>query len=344
MRRRLLIAIAVLVVLVAGGVAAYLVHRGHEGGNIRGSSTEEFVTTASPTVTKEPLTIPWPMFGLVGTRTRVGRARAAAAVPAHVDVPRREPRRVSAVDRLRAPLRLDELREVRGGQSQDRAARRGSTSHTLRRRVARDRSAATRLGLRRVPQQAAVQRAVRRPRHRRRGDRLRRRASGRSAGERRSARRRRRRSSSAGISTSATGTATCGTLDARTGKTIWRFHTGGAVKGGVAIAGGRLYVGSYDGHVYCLSLARQEDLEVAGRVAALRKLAVLLDAGGRVRARLHRLDRRQGLLVRRDEREAALVARHRRLRLRVAGRLRAGSSTRAPTAAASSRSTRRRET
>ena len=42
-------------------------------------------------------------------------------------------------------------------------------------------------------------------------------------------------------------------LDARTGQTLWRFHTGGAVKGGVAAAGGRLYVGSYDGHLYCLT-------------------------------------------------------------------------------------------
>ena len=42
-------------------------------------------------------------------------------------------------------------------------------------------------------------------------------------------------------------------LDARSGHTIWRYHTGGAVKGGVAQAGGRLYVGSYDGHLYCLS-------------------------------------------------------------------------------------------
>jgi outer membrane protein assembly factor BamB len=42
-------------------------------------------------------------------------------------------------------------------------------------------------------------------------------------------------------------------LDARNGRTLWRFHTGGAVKGGVAAAGGRLYIGSYDGHLYCLS-------------------------------------------------------------------------------------------
>ena len=63
---------------------------------------------------------------------------------------------------------------------------------------------------------------------------------------------------------------------------------------------------------------RQADLEGRRRAAALRPLAVLLDAGGRVRPRLHRLDRREGLLVRRDHRQAPLVAQHRRLRLRVA--------------------------
>ena len=41
-------------------------------------------------------------------------------------------------------------------------------------------------------------------------------------------------------------------LDERTGRVRWRFHTGGAVKGGAALAGHRLYVGSYDGHLYCL--------------------------------------------------------------------------------------------
>jgi outer membrane protein assembly factor BamB len=42
-------------------------------------------------------------------------------------------------------------------------------------------------------------------------------------------------------------------LNARTGRTEWTFHTGGAVKGAVTISGGRLYVGSYDGHVYALN-------------------------------------------------------------------------------------------
>jgi outer membrane protein assembly factor BamB len=41
-------------------------------------------------------------------------------------------------------------------------------------------------------------------------------------------------------------------LNARTGRTVWTYTTGGAVKGGMAVAGGRVYAGSYDGHVYAL--------------------------------------------------------------------------------------------
>ena len=44
-------------------------------------------------------------------------------------------------------------------------------------------------------------------------------------------------------------------LDARSGRTLWRYRTHGAVKGAAALSGGRLYVGSYDGHVYCLAAA-----------------------------------------------------------------------------------------
>jgi outer membrane protein assembly factor BamB len=44
-------------------------------------------------------------------------------------------------------------------------------------------------------------------------------------------------------------------LDARSGRRLWTFRTGGAVKGGLAAAGGRVYAGSYDGHVYGLDAA-----------------------------------------------------------------------------------------
>ncbi len=42
-------------------------------------------------------------------------------------------------------------------------------------------------------------------------------------------------------------------LDARTGKVLWTFQTKGRVKGALALAGDRLFVGSYDHHVYAIS-------------------------------------------------------------------------------------------
>jgi outer membrane protein assembly factor BamB len=41
-------------------------------------------------------------------------------------------------------------------------------------------------------------------------------------------------------------------LDARSGRRLWTYQTGGAVKSGLAFSGGRVYAGSYDGHVYAL--------------------------------------------------------------------------------------------
>jgi outer membrane protein assembly factor BamB len=41
-------------------------------------------------------------------------------------------------------------------------------------------------------------------------------------------------------------------LAAGTGRTVWTFRTGGAVKAAVAASGDRLFVASYDGHVYAL--------------------------------------------------------------------------------------------
>jgi outer membrane protein assembly factor BamB len=39
-------------------------------------------------------------------------------------------------------------------------------------------------------------------------------------------------------------------LDKRTGRIVWTAHTGGAVKGAVAVSGNRVYAGSYDGNLY----------------------------------------------------------------------------------------------
>lgn len=44
-------------------------------------------------------------------------------------------------------------------------------------------------------------------------------------------------------------------FDADNGRPLWRTHLEGAVKGAIASAGGHLYVGAYDGHLYCLTQA-----------------------------------------------------------------------------------------
>jgi outer membrane protein assembly factor BamB len=41
-------------------------------------------------------------------------------------------------------------------------------------------------------------------------------------------------------------------LDQDNGRLLWTFDTGGAVKGALAYSGGRVFAGSYDHHVYCL--------------------------------------------------------------------------------------------
>jgi len=41
---------------------------------------------------------------------------------------------------------------------------------------------------------------------------------------------------------------------AATGKLRWRFHAGGLIKGAIALAGNRVYFGSYDTHVYALNV------------------------------------------------------------------------------------------
>ena len=42
-------------------------------------------------------------------------------------------------------------------------------------------------------------------------------------------------------------------LNTRTGRTVWSYQTGNKVKDGLAYAGGKVYFGSYDSHVYALN-------------------------------------------------------------------------------------------
>jgi outer membrane protein assembly factor BamB len=71
--KRALVVLLVLLVLAAGAVAAFVLYRKHQGRNIHGSSSVEFVTTQEPTKKRTPAElreIPWPFYGLDQARTR----------------------------------------------------------------------------------------------------------------------------------------------------------------------------------------------------------------------------------------------------------------------------------
>jgi len=58
-------------------------------------------------------------------------------------------------------------------------------------------------------------------------------------------------------------------LSTRTGRTFWSYQTGDKVKGGVAYAGGRVFFGSYDSHVYALNARTGRLVWKAGAQARL---------------------------------------------------------------------------
>src|SRR5438552_1813887 len=67
--RRLVVVLAVVAVLLGGALAAYVVHRLHQSADERGSTTTEYVTTeAAPK--PPPPSVPWPTYGLTRERTR----------------------------------------------------------------------------------------------------------------------------------------------------------------------------------------------------------------------------------------------------------------------------------
>ena len=101
-------------------------------------------------------------------------------------------------------------------------------------------------------------------------------------------------------------------LNATNGHRRWRVHVGGAVKGSPAYSGGLLVVGSYDGHVYGFNARTgTRRWRTVGPRPLRRPPAgpLLLHADDRLRARLHRLDRRPRLLAGRLDGQDRLDAR-----------------------------------
>jgi outer membrane protein assembly factor BamB len=242
----------VLALLVAGALAAYVVHRLHEGRNIRGSSTVEFVTTE--TRVSFPRKVPWPEYGLTPARTR---AVALALRP-----PFRTKWRYQAGSLVEFPPSVGYGRlffSTNVGVFTAVAASDGSRAWIYRshRCVAASPAIGPHGG------GTAYEAFLNRPP-----------CNAQSGGH--------------GIDGQVIAFAvghgmirwqrTIGpsetspllvrdrlyvgdwngdawALNANTGAVVWRTHVGGAVKGGLAYAGGRLYLGAYDGHVYCLSSA-----------------------------------------------------------------------------------------
>jgi outer membrane protein assembly factor BamB len=68
-RKRIAIAGAAALLLLAAGAGAYALYRAHEGRNVRGSSSVEFATTA-PRPVRQPRSVYWPLYGYDPARLR----------------------------------------------------------------------------------------------------------------------------------------------------------------------------------------------------------------------------------------------------------------------------------
>jgi outer membrane protein assembly factor BamB len=73
--KKVLAAVFVIVLALAGALAAYVVVKRREGRDIRGSSTVEFVTTETiPALPRALTTVQWPMYGFDSQRARAVQA------------------------------------------------------------------------------------------------------------------------------------------------------------------------------------------------------------------------------------------------------------------------------
>jgi|SRR5579859_3908097 len=253
MRRRVLIVLAALAVLFGGAVVAFVVHRLQEAKNVRGSSTVEYVTS-EPRPTPLPPKVQWPTYGFDVDRTR--------AVELPLKPPFRPIWRYQASSLIEFPpsIAFDRLYfATNGGTFTAISAKTGKRAwiYHAHRCVA----ASPAIGL--YAHGTVYETFLNQPPcnvqnggHGRQGELI-----AFSAGH---GQIRWRRT----IGPSESSPLLLGAriyvgdwngdvwaFNANSGRVVWRRHLGGAIKGALAYAGGRLYVGSYDGHVYCLTPA-----------------------------------------------------------------------------------------
>jgi outer membrane protein assembly factor BamB len=257
--RRLIIFLAALAVLVAGLLAAFVIHRLQQGGDVRGSSTAEFTLTRE--AHRPPATIPWPTYGFDATRTRA------------VDLPLRPPFRklwtYHGGSLIEFPPAIGYGRLYFATNHGNFAAINAETGkRAWIYRSHRCIAASPAIG----PKGSVYAVFMNKPPCNRKSLKG---LDGKviefAAGFGHI-----RWEKTIGPTESSPllvddrlyvgdWNGNVWALDAHTGETIWRFHTGGPIKGSVSTAGGRLYVGSYDGRLYCLTRGGKQVWRASGQ-------------------------------------------------------------------------------
>lgn len=253
MRRRLIIVLAGLAVLAAGAIVAFVVHRLQEAKNVRGSSTVEYVTSA-PRPAALPPKVQWPTYGFAADRTR--------AVDLALAPPYRAVWRYQASSLIEFPPAIGFGRlffATNGGVFTAISATDGQRAWVYRSQ--RCVAATPAIGLH--AHGTVYETFLNQPPcnvlnggHGRQGKLI---AFAAGRGQI-------RWQQTIGPSESSPlllgariyvgdWNGDVWAFNANNGHIVWHTHLGGAIKGALAYAGGRLYVGSYDGHVYCLTPA-----------------------------------------------------------------------------------------
>src|SRR3954471_7605937 len=261
--RRVLIVLAVIAVLVTAAIAAIVIHRLQGAGDIRGSSTEEF-TLSTPAPRPPPLGLPWPQYGFDPTHPRavdlalrppfrpVWRYGAGSLVefPPSIGYNRlyfsTNAGRFAAINMKtgKRAWKLDLHRCVAASPAIGPHAHGTVYAVFLNRPPCNvdsgghghdGRVIAFAAGHGKIHWQPTIGPSERPPLLI--GDRL---YVGDWNGD-------------------------VWAFDADNGRVVWHKHLGGAIKGAIASVAGRLYVGSYDGHVYCLSSAGKQLWRASGQ-------------------------------------------------------------------------------
>jgi outer membrane protein assembly factor BamB len=250
MKKRLLLGAGTLVLVLIGLAAAFVLYRQHQGRNIHGSSSVEFVTTAPPAPPPPPAelsTVPWPLYGYDSARTRF-------APTFRHRPPYRTIWRFQASSLLEFPPVVAYGRLFFAGNSGVMWAISAQTGLRAWRHVTGRCDAASPA----IAGQLVIETYLNRVPCNATGSRLGglvvayKVGSGQVAWQRPIGASETSPLVAGGLVYVGDWNGTIWALNARTGAVRWTYQAGGQVKGGLALGGDTVYVGSYDHQVYAL--------------------------------------------------------------------------------------------